>query len=41
MQRKTNARQYEAGNGVVSQEVINLENYVDDFTTQLPVLSEE
>lgn len=25
------ARQYEEGNGVVSQEVINLENYVDDL----------
>ena len=25
------ARQYEAGNGVVSQEVIDLENYVDDL----------
>ena len=25
------ARQYEAGNGVVSQDVINLENYVDDL----------
>ena len=25
------ARQYEAGNGVVSQEVINLENYVEDL----------
>ena len=26
-----NERQYEEGNGVVSQEVINLENYVDDL----------